>query len=147
MGCSLLTTLIKSSEGYGHRFLEEDPLLKEIADCFSQLDPVRLFASLFGVSYNLPPQFNGTPSSDPIFSKRRMEDTLTAGYFEMLGTLSKYPEGIEQVVSRFCEAYLFNILSRLMERFKLFTAFYHISELRSRDDLIKGIIENIDYTM
>jgi hypothetical protein len=36
---------------------------------------------------------------------------------------------------------------RLMEKAKLFTAFYHLSELRSREDLIKGIIENIDYSM
>jgi rapamycin-insensitive companion of mTOR len=34
-----------------------------------------------------------------------------------------------------------------MEEVKLFTAFYHLSELRSREDLIKGIIENIDYSM
>ncbi len=34
-----------------------------------------------------------------------------------------------------------------MEKAKVFTAFYHISELRSREDLMKGIIENIDYTM
>jgi len=36
---------------------------------------------------------------------------------------------------------------RLMEKFKVFTAFYHLSELRSREDLIKGIIENLDYNM
>ena len=36
---------------------------------------------------------------------------------------------------------------RLLEKFKLFTAFYHLSELRSREDLITGIIENLDYSM
>jgi rapamycin-insensitive companion of mTOR len=36
---------------------------------------------------------------------------------------------------------------RLLEKFKVFTAFYHLSELRSREDLIKGIVENLDYTM
>lgn len=36
---------------------------------------------------------------------------------------------------------------RLLEKFKIFTAFYHLSELRSREDLIKGIIENLDYNM
>ena len=35
---------------------------------------------------------------------------------------------------------------RLLEKFKVFTVFYHLSELRSREDLIKGIIENLDYT-
>lgn len=42
-------------------------------------------------------QFNGTPESDPIFSKKRVADTLTYGYLEMLGTLSKHKEGIESV--------------------------------------------------
>lgn len=36
---------------------------------------------------------------------------------------------------------------RLLEHFKIFTAFYRISELRSRDDLIKAIIRNVDYTL
>jgi len=40
-------------------------------------------------------QFNGTSESDPIFSKFRISETLTYGYFEMLGTLSKHAEGIE----------------------------------------------------
>lgn len=39
------------------------------------------------------------------------------------------------------------VLPRLLEKFKIFTAFYHLSELRSREDLIKGIIENLDYSM
>jgi rapamycin-insensitive companion of mTOR len=34
-----------------------------------------------------------------------------------------------------------------MEKFKIFTAFYHLSELKSREDLIKAIIQNLDYTM
>ncbi|KAI0052718.1 hypothetical protein FA95DRAFT_1553382 [Auriscalpium vulgare] len=112
LGCTLLTTLMASPDG--QRFLSsEDDLLKQITRSFAQLDP-----------------FNGTPESDPIFSKKRVSDTLTYGYLEMLGTLSKHKEGIE-----------------LMEKFKVFTAFYHLSELRSREDLIKGIIENIDYSI
>ena len=37
------------------------------------------------------------PDSDPIFSRKRVAETLTYGYLEMLGTLSKYQEGIEYV--------------------------------------------------
>jgi hypothetical protein len=36
---------------------------------------------------------------------------------------------------------------RLMEKFRFFTAFYHLSELRSREDLIIAIIEHLDYSM
>ncbi|KII86754.1 hypothetical protein PLICRDRAFT_43412 [Plicaturopsis crispa FD-325 SS-3] len=112
MGSTLLVTLMSSSDGL--RFLaSDDDLLKQIVKSFAQLDP-----------------FNGAPESDPIFSKKRVAETLTYGYFEMLGTLSKHKEGIE-----------------LMEKHKIFTAFYHLSELRSREDLIKGIIENLDYSI
>jgi rapamycin-insensitive companion of mTOR len=41
----------------------------------------------------------------------------------------------------------FHCVIRLMEKFKIFTAFYHLSELKSREDLIKAIIQNLDYTM
>ncbi|KAF8517336.1 Rapamycin-insensitive companion of mTOR, N-term-domain-containing protein [Gautieria morchelliformis] len=111
LGRTLLVTLISNPDG--QRFLAEDPFLGQIVDCFAQLDP-----------------FNGNPSSDPIFSKRRIETTLTYAYLDMLGELSKYPEGVE-----------------LLERFNIFTAFYHLSELRSRDDLVKGIIQAIDYSL
>ncbi|KAF8349461.1 Rapamycin-insensitive companion of mTOR, N-term-domain-containing protein [Amanita rubescens] len=111
LGCSLLNTLMKSPEGIKY-LSTEDQFLSQIVKAFAQLDP-----------------FNGVPDSDPIFSRKRVSETLTYGYLEMLGTLSKYQEGIE-----------------LLEMFKVFTVFYHLSELRSREDLIKGIIENLDYT-
>lgn len=34
-----------------------------------------------------------------------------------------------------------------MEKHRLFNAFYHVSELKSRDDLIKGIVDNLDYSV
>lgn len=111
LGCSLFNTLMKSPEGVKY-LASEDQFLEQIVRAFAQLDP-----------------FNGAPDSDPLFSRKRVTETLTYGYMEMLGTLSKYPEGIE-----------------LLEKFKVFTVFYHLSELRSREDLIKGIIENLDYT-
>ncbi|CAA7271328.1 unnamed protein product [Cyclocybe aegerita] len=112
LGCSLLTTLMASPDGV--RYLStEDIFLAQIVKSFAQLDP-----------------FNGVPDSDPIFSKKRVAETLTYGYLEMLGTLSKFKDGIE-----------------LLEKFKVFTAFYHLSELRSREDLIKGIVENLDYSI
>ncbi|KAJ3825070.1 Rapamycin-insensitive companion of mTOR, N-term-domain-containing protein [Lentinula raphanica] len=113
LGCSLLTTLMANQDGI--RYLSsEDPFMGQIVKCFAQLDP-----------------FNsqGAPDSDPMFSKRRIAETLTYGYLEMLGTLSKHKEGIE-----------------ILENYKIFTAFYHLSDLKSREDLIKGIIKNLDYS-
>ena len=98
-------------------------------------------------------QFNGPTLSDPILSKRRIADTLTYGYLEMLGTLSKHKEGIECVLHpgfmlspSLLTTWAFST-HRLLEKFKIFTAFYHLSELRSREDLMKLIIENLDYSM
>jgi hypothetical protein len=42
-------------------------------------------------------QFNGVPPTDPILSKKRIAETMTYGYLEMLGTLSKHKDGIELV--------------------------------------------------
>ncbi|TIB33360.1 hypothetical protein E3P77_01003 [Wallemia ichthyophaga] len=112
MGCQLVTTFLTSEEG--RRYLAEDKLLRQIGDCFSQLDPLHSNQALDG---------------EPIFSRNRLEDTLCIGYFEMIGTISKTPEGIQ-----------------LLEKHKMFTSFYHLSELRSREDLIKAIIEKLDYS-
>ncbi|KAJ7935708.1 Rapamycin-insensitive companion of mTOR, N-term-domain-containing protein, partial [Mycena leptocephala] len=73
---------------------------------------------------------NAVPDVDPVFSKRRVSGHLTYGYLVMLGTLSKTKEGIE-----------------LLQKFRIFTAFYHSSELKDREDLVKGIIENLDYNI
>ena len=42
-------------------------------------------------------KYNGAPITDPIFSQKRIAETLTYGYLEMLGTLSKHKDGIEYV--------------------------------------------------
>ncbi len=111
LGCLLLTTLSSTPEGV--RVLIEDRLLREIRECLDQLDPL-----------------SGVSGSDPLLSRKRMQETLTSGYFEMIGVLTQTAEGI-----------------RLLERFKIFTPLYHLSELRSRDDIVKAVIENVDYSI
>jgi large subunit ribosomal protein L17e len=92
LGCTLLTTLLASPDG--RRFLAtEDDLLKQLTRSFAQLDPVRNLI-IFTLSLSITLQFNGAPESDPIFSKKRVSETLTYGYLEMLGTLNKHKEGI-----------------------------------------------------
>lgn len=84
----------------GVRYLGlEDQFLPQIVKSFDQLDPVSrsfLQLRLAFLTVSLP-KFNGVPESDPIFSKRRVADTLTYGYLEMLGVLSKHKDGIEWV--------------------------------------------------
>ncbi|KAF5369485.1 hypothetical protein D9758_002757 [Tetrapyrgos nigripes] len=108
LGCSLLTTLMASTDGI--RYLSsEDPFMSQLSKCFAQL---------FGLE------------QDPVFSRKHIAETLTHGYLEMLGTLSKHKEGIE-----------------ILEKHNIFNAFYHLGDLKNRDDLIKGVIENLDYTI
>lgn len=110
-GCILIKTLLSSADGA--KFLGENRLLPEIASCLSELDPI-----------------NGLPPDEPMFSKDRMEKTLTSEYFTLIGTLCKYNEGLEA-----------------LEKARMFNVFYHLSELRSRDDLIKTIVMCMDYSI
>lgn len=111
VGQALLTTLLQSS--YGVKYLTENKLLRQIAECLAQIDPM-----------------SGIVSSDPLFSSTRLENTLTSGYFNLLGTLSGDPNGMA-----------------MMERWRMFNMFYHISELRSREDLISSFIKSMNYEL
>ncbi|KAG9069606.1 hypothetical protein KI688_010510 [Linnemannia hyalina] len=111
IGCALFDTLANSTEGT--KYLAQNKILRLIADGLAQLDPMQ-----------------GHPGSDPIFSKEKMETTMTSGYFEMLGTLCRTRSGC-----------------RLLEKFKIFNLYYRLSELRSRDDIVKKIITSTDYSM
>ncbi|MBW0470720.1 hypothetical protein O181_010435 [Austropuccinia psidii MF-1] len=110
LACSTLQTLL--SDPVGVKFLSEDKLVEQIGQGLRQLD-----------------SHAGIQPTELLFSENRVEDTLTHGYFEMLGVLSKYPDGI-----------------KLMEKFKIFTSFYSLCEMRNRDDLVKEVIENVDYS-
>ncbi|GAA5909150.1 hypothetical protein JCM6882_001203 [Rhodosporidiobolus microsporus] len=112
LGCTLLETLAANPDGV--QFLHEDKLLRYISDGLFQLDP----------------QLGSSNGVDTLFSKERLEQTLSSGYFEMLGVLTRTAAGV-----------------RILDSLKVFTAFYRISELRSRDDLVKLIIENLDYSL
>lgn len=111
LGCTLLTTLLSTSEGT--RFLTEDGLLKQLKEAFDEIDPT----------------VDGT-APDPILAKSRITSTLSQGYLEMIGTLSSTTEG-----------------SKLLSKFHIWTSLYRLCHLRARDDLIKVLIEKLDYTM
>ncbi|CAA90815.1 Target of rapamycin complex 2 subunit ste20 [Schizosaccharomyces pombe] len=68
--------------------------------------------------------------SEPIFSNSRLQKTLTHGYFPMLKVLSSQKEG-----------------HAIMERWRIFTTLYHLTELRNRDDLIIIFLTNLDYRL
>ncbi|GAA6003547.1 TORC2 complex subunit TSC11 [Rhodotorula paludigena] len=87
----------------------------------------KLLRQIADCLFQLDPSAAG--ANEMLLSKSRVEHTLVGGYFAVLGELSKSSEGI-----------------RLLDQFKLFTAFYRVAEMRSREDLVKAILENMDYS-
>lgn len=110
LGCEVLEGLLGTPEG--RRLLKENKLIPQIAECLAQVDP-----------------FSGLTASDQIFSKHRIETTLSSGYFKMLGVLSNDPYGI-----------------KILEHWKIFTIIYHISDDPfRREDLLMLFMDNMKF--
>ncbi|MCJ1363052.1 hypothetical protein MMC16_002158 [Acarospora aff. strigata] len=110
-GCALMRTLLQNPEGV--RYLAENKLLRQIAECLAQLD-----------------RMSGLTSTSPLFSPSRVSETLTGGYFALLGTLSADPNGLIMI-----------------ERWRMINMFYHIIELKDRDDLVQMLLGNMDFSL
>jgi rapamycin-insensitive companion of mTOR len=110
-GVTFISTLLQNSDGV--KYLMESKLIRQLAECLSIYD-----------------RMSGYTSDYPVFTEVRMLDTLTSGYFPMIGALTKDSRGMT-----------------ILERWKMINMFYHIIELRGRDDLIKALIGNMDYSL
>ena len=110
-GCSLMRTLVSTPEGT--KYLAANKFLRQVAECLAQVD-----------------RMSGLTSSSPLFSREQMANTLSGGYFAVLGTLSGDANGLA-----------------MMERWHMLNMFYHIVELRDRNDLIQTLLGNMDYTL
>ncbi|BGP33786.1 hypothetical protein JCM10296v2_005591 [Rhodotorula toruloides] len=88
----------------------------------------RLVRQIAEALFQLDPM-GSTGGVETVFSRDRIETTLASGYFEMLGILSRSNEGI-----------------KLLDQSRMFTAFYRVAELRNREDLVKLIVDNMDYS-
>ena len=73
---------------------------------------------------------SGLTAMKPLFSVDRITDTLAGGYFAMLGTLTSDPKGLV-----------------MLERWRMINMFYHILDLDARDDLIKVLLNNMDFSL
>jgi rapamycin-insensitive companion of mTOR len=65
-----------------------------------------------------------------MFAPGRLQTTLCAGYFPMIGVLSSDPKGLD-----------------LLQRWRMFNMMYHILSHKQRPDLIKLLLNNFDYTI
>jgi rapamycin-insensitive companion of mTOR len=111
IGCALMQSLLHNPEGV--KYLTEDKVIRQLAECLAHFD-----------------RMSGLTSESPLFTVQRMNETLTGGYFALLGALTKDIKGLQ-----------------ILERWKIFNMFYHIVELRDRDDLIKTLLSGMDYTL
>jgi hypothetical protein len=110
-GCALMRSLLQNPEGV--RYLSDSKFIRQVAECLSHFD-----------------RMSGLTSESPIFQPDRMEQTLTGGYFALLGELTKDAKGVQ-----------------ILERWRVLNMFYHIIELNDRDDLIRALLSNMDYSL
>lgn len=111
VGCSLVKTLLHSPEGI--LYLGESKLLRQLAECIAQQDPL-----------------SGLTSEAPVLSAFRVAETLSGGYFAMLGVLSGDVLGLHMI-----------------ERWRMINMFYHIMDLEGRDDLVQALLGNMDFSL
>jgi rapamycin-insensitive companion of mTOR len=111
VGCALVKTLLQNPEGIA--YLSESKLLRQLAECLAQLD-----------------RQSGLTSTSPLFSPYKVSETLTGGYFAILGALSSDPHGLQMI-----------------ERWRMVNMFYHIMELDTREDLIRALLCNMDFSL
>lgn len=110
-GCALIKTLLQNPEGV--LYLSESKLLRQLAECLAQLD-----------------RTSGLTSATPLFSIYRVSETLSGGYFALLGALSMDSRGLHMI-----------------ERWHMINMFYHIMDLKGRDDLVQALLGYMDFTL
>ena len=110
-GSALMKCLLKTPEGVA--YLGENKMLAQLAECLAQLDWI-----------------SGITSNTPLFAPDRINETLTGGYFTILGALTSDPRGLNMI-----------------SRWRMINMFYHIIDLKDRDDVIQLLLGSMDFTL
>lgn len=110
-GCALIKSLMQTAAGI--QYLRENKLLRQVAECMAQVD-----------------RLSGLTSASPFFERAAMVETVSAGYFAMIGTLSLTSEGI-----------------LMMEKWHMINMFYHIIDLKDREDLVEILLGYMDFSI
>lgn len=110
-GCALIKSLMQTPVGI--QYLTENKLLRQVAECLAQVD-----------------RLSGLTSTTPFFDRVQMAETLSGGYFAMIGTLSQTSNGIQ-----------------MMEKWHMINMFYHIIDLKDREDLVETLLGSLDFSI
>lgn len=78
VGCEIFRCLLSHKQGV--KYLSENKILPQIAECLAQMDP-----------------YSGITAADALFSKKKLETTLCSYFFKFLGILSADPNGIKMM--------------------------------------------------
>ncbi|KAH8594705.1 Rapamycin-insensitive companion of mTOR, N-term-domain-containing protein [Bisporella sp. PMI_857] len=127
VGCALMHTLLQTPEGV--RYLADNKLLRQLAECLAQCDPVRRYPEQYA-HYSNVSQSSGITAPSPMFSKEQLAETLCSGYFPMIGILSGDIRGLQ-----------------MLDRWRMINMMYHIIDLKQRPDLIKLLLQHFDYSL
>ena len=73
---------------------------------------------------------SGLTSEKPLFSSYQISETLTGGYFALLGALTSDQRGLV-----------------IIERWRMINMFYHIMDLNRREDLVQALVGNMDFSL
>jgi len=92
VGKEMVKSLLETAEGF--RYLSQNKLFRQIAECLAQLDPL-----------------SGIMSNEPLFSVRRFRTTLCGAYAEFIGVLSRSVAG-QQILA---QIRIFNMLYRVCD--------------------------------
>lgn len=76
VGCQLFDALLSTKEGA--RYLSSNKIMPQLSETFAQIDP-----------------FSGIEAKEPVLSRKRLKQTLSYGYIDMIGVMSKYTLGIK----------------------------------------------------
>jgi len=111
IGCALIKSLMQTA--VGRQYLTDNKLFRQVAECMAQVD-----------------RLSGLTSTSPFFDRVQMVETLSGGYFAMVGVLSQTAGGIQ-----------------MMAKWHMINMFYHIIDLKDREDLVETILGNMDFSM
>ena len=111
VGCALFRCLLQTIEGV--QYLTESKLLRQLAECLAQLDSM-----------------SGLTSTSPLFAADRVSETMTSGYFALLGALSSDAQGLV-----------------ILARWRILNMFYRIIDIQDRADLIQLLLGNMDFSI
>ncbi|OUM61326.1 hypothetical protein PIROE2DRAFT_45313 [Piromyces sp. E2] len=96
----------------------------------TECGPFKQISEALGELTKASTSFPNSESSLNLFDERKLKTTLTSEYFNFIGVMTKTMEG-----------------NKILERNQIWTEIYKVINLKNRDDLLKILIQSLDYNL